>query len=87
MSRFSSHLLVMLLVLLICLRGILGSSCKEVERQALLKFKQSLTEEDGLLASWGSEEDKRDCCKLLGVQCFNKSGHVVVLDLSPSTFG
>ncbi|XP_048334671.2 receptor-like protein EIX2 [Ziziphus jujuba] len=62
--------------------------CIEEERRALLKFKEEL-HEDGhsLLSSWGSEEDKKECCNWLGIGCDNKTGHVVMLDLSPSTFG
>ncbi|POO00979.1 LRR domain containing protein [Trema orientale] len=65
--------------------------CIAVERQALLKVKQDLQITDGngtdLLSSWGSEEGKRDCCKWIGIRCDNKSGNVVILDLSRSTFG
>ncbi|XP_060960369.1 receptor-like protein EIX2 isoform X2 [Cannabis sativa] len=59
--------------------------CKDVEREALLKFKQDLNA-DTLLSSWGSEEHKRECCDWIGIRCHNKSGHVISLDISPSTF-
>ncbi|GLT67269.1 hypothetical protein SLA2020_395900 [Shorea laevis] len=68
-------------------------SCTESERQALLAFKQSLADEYGSLSSWGSEEEKKECCKWEGVQCSNTTGHVIVLELarlrgnlSPSLF-
>lgn len=38
------------------------------------------------LSSWGNEEENRECCKWFGIQCANKSGHVIKLDLSPSAF-
>ncbi|POO00636.1 LOW QUALITY PROTEIN: Leucine-rich repeat domain containing protein [Trema orientale] len=85
-----------LVMLLVYLGGANGSNaglggepkirCIEVERRALLKIKEDLHEiKEGFLSSWGNEEEKRDCCDWYGVQCANKSGHVIVLDLSPST--
>ncbi|GLT39464.1 hypothetical protein SLA2020_136530 [Shorea laevis] len=56
--------------------------CIESERQALLRFKQSLVNENGRLSSWGSEEEKKECCKWEGVQCSNTTGHVTMLELS-----
>ncbi|GKV51220.1 hypothetical protein SLEP1_g57889 [Rubroshorea leprosula] len=41
--------------------------CIERERQVLLAFKQGLVDNYGVLSSWGSEEQKRDCCKWRGV--------------------
>ncbi|MCE0482449.1 hypothetical protein HAX54_041239 [Datura stramonium] len=55
--------------------------CIEKERQILVRFKQGLEDEFGLLSSWGSEENKRECCKWRGVKCNNHTGHVVALDL------
>nr|GMD34546.1 receptor-like protein 12 [Ipomoea batatas] len=52
--------------------------CIETERQALLAFKQSIMEDNGLLSSWGSH---KDCCKWWGVGCNNATGHVIRLDL------
>ncbi|PON32290.1 LRR domain containing protein [Parasponia andersonii] len=64
------------------------SRCIEAERQALLKFKEELYElKEGLLSSWGNKEEKRDCCNWVGIQCANRSGRVIKLDFSPSTFG
>ena len=68
----------------------LGSSIREGdaeigcigrERQALLKFKQGIVDDFGILSSWRNEEDKTDCCRWEGVQCSNLTGHVVMLDL------
>ncbi|PNT00042.1 hypothetical protein POPTR_015G024600v4 [Populus trichocarpa] len=58
--------------------------CIERERQALLKFKEDIIDEDGVLSSWGGEEEKRDCCKWRGVGCDNITGHVTSLNLHSS---
>ncbi|RVW94535.1 Receptor-like protein 12 [Vitis vinifera] len=77
-------------LLLLCVKPGLGSSigegdaeigCIGRERQALLKFKQGIVDDFGILSSWGNEEDKTDCCRWEGVQCSNLTGHVVMLDL------
>ena len=58
--------------------------CIERERQALLKFKEDIIDEYGVLSSWGGEEEKRDCCKWRGVGCDNITGHVTSLNLHSS---
>nr|GMC84003.1 receptor-like protein 12 [Ipomoea batatas] len=55
--------------------------CVERERQALLDFKQSLVDEDGVVSSWGSDDE---CCNWWGVHCNNNTGHITVLDLHPT---
>ncbi|CAL5322077.1 unnamed protein product [Camellia sinensis] len=79
-----------IVVLLLFMKPALGLSsrvedaktkCIERERQALLKFKYDLIDDYGILSSWGSEEDKKDCCKWRGVGCNNHTGHVTMLDL------
>ncbi|CAL9007193.1 unnamed protein product [Prunus brigantina] len=56
--------------------------CIEKERQALLAFKRGLVDKSDLLSSWGSEAQKQDCCRWIGVSCSNQTGHVLQLDLS-----
>jgi len=86
----SFHHLYVLVVLLLLMKlapgfisGVKGATfgCIERERQALLKFKEDLIDNFGLLSTWGSEEEKRDCCKWRGVGCNNRTGHVTHLDL------
>ncbi|CAL2241662.1 unnamed protein product [Prunus armeniaca] len=55
--------------------------CIERERQALLAFKRGLVDESDLLSSWGSEAQKQDCCRWVGVSCGNQRGHVIQVDL------
>lgn len=49
--------------------------CVEREREALLRFKQGLTDDYGYLSSWGSA----DCCDWNGVDCSNTTGHVTYI--------
>ncbi|KAF2321556.1 hypothetical protein GH714_000402 [Hevea brasiliensis] len=56
--------------------------CVEKEKQALLKFKDGLVDEDNQLCLWGNQEE--DCCKWRGVKCNKNSGHVYGLDLRPT---
>ena len=51
--------------------------CLEVEKEALLKFKQGLTDPSGRLSSWVRE----DCCKWRGVSYYNRTGCVIKLKL------
>ncbi|XP_060211687.1 receptor-like protein EIX2 [Lycium barbarum] len=60
-----------------------SSLCMERERQALLKFKQGLIDNSGILSSWGIEDEKKECCSWEGVKCSNITGHVVVLIIQP----
>ncbi|GJZ81685.1 receptor-like protein EIX2 [Tanacetum coccineum] len=48
--------------------------CKDVEREALLEFKNGLIDHPNKLASWvGLEEE---CCSWVGIVCDNYTGHV-----------
>ncbi|KAI9176350.1 hypothetical protein LWI28_001733 [Acer negundo] len=61
-------------------------NCLERERHALLAFKDGLIDEYGRLSSWGSEDDKEDCCKWKGIHCNNRTGHVIGLNLRGTSF-
>ncbi|XP_075647243.1 receptor-like protein EIX2 isoform X1 [Castanea sativa] len=54
-------------------------SCPEGERQALLEFKKGISDPYGRLSSWGSEEEKKNCCNWQGIHCSNQTGHVLQL--------
>ncbi|KAL9457945.1 hypothetical protein AB3S75_006900 [Citrus x aurantiifolia] len=56
----------------------LGSGCKEVERKALLQFRQNLADPSGRLSSWVGE----DCCRWRGVSCSNRTASVIKLKLN-----
>ncbi|KAK7380446.1 hypothetical protein VNO78_32957 [Psophocarpus tetragonolobus] len=60
--------------------------CIEIERQALLNFKQSVQDYYGILSTWKDDENNGDCCKWRGIECNNETGHIQQLDLHGSEF-
>ncbi|XP_044949609.1 receptor-like protein EIX2 [Hordeum vulgare subsp. vulgare] len=54
--------------------------CIPRERDALLEFKAGLVDPDNYLSLWRGEE----CCRWIGVECSNRTGHVVKLELDGS---
>ncbi|XP_031248565.1 receptor-like protein EIX1 [Pistacia vera] len=82
-GRFLQHLLLAVLILFLFQQRVADSdvmSCRDDEREALLVFKQGLVGDDGFLSSWGSEDDKKNCCEWRGIQC-RQTGHVQRLEL------
>ncbi|KAJ9130956.1 hypothetical protein P3X46_033920 [Hevea brasiliensis] len=73
-------ILVLLQTALFCCSGAnFNGSCIKIEREALVKFKTSLSiNSSDSLPSWEGD----DCCRWEGVTCENTTGHVVKLDLS-----
>ncbi|KAJ0041938.1 hypothetical protein Pint_17607 [Pistacia integerrima] len=83
-GRFLQHLLLAVLILFLFQQRVADSdviSCREEEREALLVFKQGLLDNVGILSSWGSEDDKKNCCAWEGIQCL-QTGHVYGLALN-----
>lgn len=54
-----------------------GSTCNEIEKQALLLLKESLVDNSAFLSSWAGD----NCCAWHGIHCDNLTGHVMQLDL------
>ncbi|XP_023877014.1 receptor-like protein EIX2 [Quercus suber] len=54
--------------------------CLERERLALLEFKKGLVDDNGMLSSWGSEDENKNCCNWEGVNC-RQTNHVLELHL------
>ncbi|XP_057950849.1 receptor-like protein EIX1 [Malania oleifera] len=55
-----------------------ATRCRAEEREALLEFKQFLTDPSNRLSSWVGD----GCCRWTGVHCHNTTGHVIHLNLS-----
>ncbi|KAJ0082219.1 hypothetical protein Patl1_10029 [Pistacia atlantica] len=86
-GRFLQHLLLAVSILFLFRQRVADSdviSCRDDEREALLVFKQGLVDKYGLLPSWGSEDDKKNCCAWRGIKCL-QTGHVYGLQLNGYT--
>nr|KJB42470.1 hypothetical protein B456_007G154700 [Gossypium raimondii] len=70
---------MLVLMYILAVSGGSNGRCLEHEKQALLKFKEGLIDY-GNLASWAIE---KDCCRWRGVECDNRAGHIIRLDLHP----
>ncbi|XP_020591890.1 probable LRR receptor-like serine/threonine-protein kinase At4g36180 [Phalaenopsis equestris] len=88
MERFEFTLLLIFTLSFYCLRaesegGLairkVSQRCSAEERDALLDFKQSLSDPHLFLSAWNIDED---CCTWKGVSCSNKTKHVIRLDFS-----
>ncbi|PON65224.1 LRR domain containing protein [Parasponia andersonii] len=76
--------LLFMLVIVIVLnegKGNTRAQCIERERQALLRFKQSLVDPANLLSSWKSSNPS--CCSWKRIRCDNRTNHIIMLDLHP----
>ncbi|KAH7690697.1 Non-specific serine/threonine protein kinase protein [Dioscorea alata] len=62
---------------IVCICKSDGSIRRELERKALVDFKQGLKDPNGLLSTWIG----LDCCSWTGVHCHNHTGHIVRIDL------
>jgi hypothetical protein len=58
-------------------RAVSARGCVASECEALISFKKSYIDPNGLLSSWRGE----DCCGWKGVRCDNQTVHVIKLDL------
>ncbi|XP_020084212.1 LRR receptor-like serine/threonine-protein kinase RCH1 [Ananas comosus] len=54
-----------------------NSNCPDAEREALLQFARDFNQTAAIFSSW----EGNDCCKWEGVECDNRTGHVVHIDL------
>ena len=86
----SLQFLLTLILILLCMKPTIANylglvdtylGCKEHERQAILKIKQELIDDDGHLSSWSPDQD---CYTWSGVKCSNQTGHVIMLNLNVS---
>ncbi|XP_058768731.1 receptor-like protein EIX1 [Vicia villosa] len=76
--HFLFSMVTILWISLLCGESFRMSKCVEIERQALLKFKDAyILGLDNPFASWNGE----DCCQWEGILCNNLTGHVTGLEI------
>ncbi|GAU15424.1 hypothetical protein TSUD_44610 [Trifolium subterraneum] len=76
--KFVVLFLVLIEIAQICLCANSNVPCIEQERQALLNFKTSISQDSpNKLSSWKGTH----CCQWKGISCDNVTGHVIKLDL------
>ncbi|KAJ7950778.1 Leucine-rich repeat receptor protein kinase, partial [Quillaja saponaria] len=93
-TTMNSVCIILQLVLLILLCVVMSNlvfgeveiNCIESERETLLKIKGDLIDKAGYLSSWGSEDNKRECCTWRGIRCNKQTGHIEVLNLNVTDF-
>ncbi|KAK7831135.1 receptor-like protein eix2 [Quercus suber] len=77
MDRISLRLLHAFLMLLLHLNPALGF----ISGVGDAKVRKGLVDDYDILSSWGSQDQKKNCCKWKGVHCSKHTGHVLELDL------
>jgi len=80
--HFLYCIVAILCIGLLCAESIHTNKCAEIEKRALLQFKDALILTRGGLSSWKGE----DCCKWEGISCDNLTGHVTGLNLKPLNY-
>ncbi|XP_047182078.1 receptor-like protein EIX2 [Vigna umbellata] len=73
------HLKLIILMVCVAFKVVGGEheiKCLEREREALLRFKASLHDPNGMLSSWTTA----DCCQWKRIHCNNLTGNIVSLD-------
>ncbi|XP_058768844.1 receptor-like protein EIX1 [Vicia villosa] len=76
--HFLFCMVTILWISLLCAESFRMSKCVEIERRALLKFKNAYIHGlDNPFASWNGE----DCCQWEGILCNNLTGHVTGLEI------
>ncbi|XP_020082411.1 LRR receptor-like serine/threonine-protein kinase GSO1 [Ananas comosus] len=70
------------LLLFLSLAYATALSCPDSEREALLKFARDFNQTAAGFSPW----EGNDCCEWEGVECDNRTGHVVHLDLQGRPF-
>ncbi|KAJ1692349.1 hypothetical protein LUZ63_009047 [Rhynchospora breviuscula] len=76
------NFLPIFLLFLVLIQSFPANCSIEHERQALLKFKDSVSDPSDRLASWSGNK----CCNWTGIGCSNTTGRVIKLELRNSYF-